>query len=155
MIGADQWFPRFISHSLPIGLAGLVIAAMFAAAMSSLDSGVNSITAVVMTDFVQRNRRQEIGERQHLLMSRGMAVAIGVIVVLGSMGAGAIEGNIMAVTQKSVNLFTTPIFALFYYSVFAKRVHPVGVWAGTIVGSVVAILVAFSGQICGLLCQNL
>ncbi|MEC9004369.1 MAG: sodium-coupled permease [Planctomycetota bacterium] len=148
LIGADQWFPRFISHSLPIGLAGLVIAAMFAAAMSSLDSGVNSITAVVMTDFVQRNRRQEIGERQHLLMSRGMAVAIGVIVVLGSMGAGAIEGNIMAVTQKSVNLFTTPIFALFYYSVFAKRVHPVGVWAGTIVGSVVAILVAFSGQIC-------
>ncbi len=148
LIGADQWFPRFISHSLPIGLAGLVIAAMFAAAMSSLDSGVNSITAVVMTDFVQRNRRQEISERQHLLMSRGMAVAIGVIVVLGSMGAGAIEGNIMAVTQKSVNLFTTPIFALFYYSVFAKRVHPVGVWAGTIVGSVVAILVAFSGQIC-------
>jgi len=151
LIGADQWFPRFISHSLPIGLAGLVIAAMFAAAMSSLDSGVNSITAVVMTDFVQRNRRQEIGERQHLLMSRGMAVAIGVIVVLGSMGAGAIEGNIMAVTQKSVNLFTTPIFALFYYSVFAKRVHPVGVWAGTIVGSVVAILVAFSGQICYML----
>jgi SSS family solute:Na+ symporter len=148
LIGADQWFPRFISHSLPIGLAGLVIAAMFAAAMSSLDSGVNSITAVVMTDFVQRNRRQEISERQHLLMSRGMAVAIGVIVVLGSMGAGAIEGNIMAVTQKSVNLFTTPIFALFYYSVFAKRVHPVGVWAGTIVGSVVAILVAFSGQMC-------
>ena len=148
LIGADQWFPRFISHSLPIGLAGLVIAAMFAAAMSSLDSGVNSITAVVMTDFVQRNRRQEISERQHLLMSRGMAVAIGVIVVLGSMGAGAIEGNIMAVTQKSVNLFTTPIFALFYYSVFAKRVHPVGVWAGTIVGSVVSILVAFSGQMC-------
>jgi len=151
LIGADQWFPRFISHSLPIGLAGLVIAAMFAAAMSSLDSGVNSITAVVMTDFVQRNRMQEIGERQHLLMSRGMAVAIGVIVVLGSMGAGVIEGNIMSVTQKSVNLFTTPIFALFYYAVFAKRVHPVGVWAGTIVGSVVAILVAFSGQICYLL----
>ena len=151
LIGADQWFPRFISHSLPIGLAGLVIAAMFAAAMSSLDSGVNSITAVVMTDFVQRNRKQEISERQHLVMSRGMAVAIGVIVVLGSMGAGAIEGNIMAVTQKSVNLFTTPIFALFYYAVFAKRVHPVGVWVGTIVGSVVAILIAFSGKLCYLL----
>ena len=151
LIGADQWFPRFISHSLPIGLAGLVIAAMFAAAMSSLDSGVNSITAVVMTDFVQRNRKQEISERQHLVMSRGMAVAIGVIVVLGSMGAGAIEGNIMAVTQKSVNLFTTPIFALFYYAVFAKRVHPVGVWVGTYVGSVVAILIAFSGKLCYLL----
>jgi len=151
LIGADQWFPRFISHSLPIGLAGLVIAAMFAAAMSSLDSGVNSITAVVMTDFVQRNRKLMLSERQHLVMSRGMAVAIGVIVVLGSMGAGAIEGNIMAVTQKSVNLFTTPIFALFYYAVFAKRVHPIGVWVGTMVGSVVAIVIAFSGKLCYLL----
>ena len=65
-----------------------------------------------------------------------------------------IKGNIMAVTQKSVNLFTTPNFALFYYAVFAKRVHPIGVWAGTIVGSVVAILVAFSGQLCYFLHVN-
>ena len=50
----DQVFPRFIAFHLPVGIAGLVVSAMFAAAMSSLDSGVNSITAVVTTDFLER-----------------------------------------------------------------------------------------------------
>ena len=44
---ADKLFPRFIAYHLPVGASGLVVAAMFAAAMSSIDSGVNSITAVV------------------------------------------------------------------------------------------------------------
>ena len=51
---ADHVFPFFIAHRLPPGIAGLVVAAMFAAAMSSVDSGVNSISAVVLTDFVGR-----------------------------------------------------------------------------------------------------
>ena len=57
---ADQFFPHFIANGLPTGLTGLVIAAMFAAAMSSLDSGVNSITAVVSTDFIERFRKKEL-----------------------------------------------------------------------------------------------
>ena len=154
LIGADQWFPRFISHELPIGLTGLVIAAMFAAAMSSLDSGVNSITAVVMCDFIERGRKKEMSERQHLKTARSLAITIGVIVVFGSILTEYIEGNIMAVTQKSVNLLTTSIFGLFFYSIFAPRVHPLGVWAGTIVGTLTATLCAFSGQICYWLHKN-
>ncbi|MFP6575382.1 MAG: sodium-coupled permease [Pirellulaceae bacterium] len=154
LIGADQWFPRFISHHLPIGLAGLVIAAMFAAAMSSLDSGVNSITAVVMSDFVQRSRKTKLGERQHLILARLLAVTTGVIVIFGSILTDFVEGNIMEVTQKSVNLLTTPIFGLFFYAIFAKRVHFVGVWVGTIVGTITAIVIAFGGQICHYLYLN-
>src|SRR5690606_30083233 len=51
---ADNLFPHFITYNLPPGISGLVVAAMFAAAMSSIDSGVNSITAVVMTDVLDR-----------------------------------------------------------------------------------------------------
>lgn len=148
LLGADQWFPRFISHHLPIGLTGLVIAAMFAAAMSSLDSGVNSITAVVMSDFLLSGRKTKLGQRQHLIVARSLAVATGVVVIFGSILTDFVEGNIMEVTQKSVNLLTTPIFGLFYYAIFARRVHSVGVWAGTIVGTVTATLIAFGGQIC-------
>ncbi len=67
---ADSLFPYFISHQLPIGISGLVVSGMFAAAMSSVDSGVNSITAVVLTDFVDRfrgrqSRRQASGPHSH------------------------------------------------------------------------------------------
>jgi SSS family solute:Na+ symporter len=122
--------------------------------MSSLDSGVNSITAVVMSDFVQRSRKTKLGERQHLVLARLLAVATGVIVIFGSILTDFVEGNIMEVTQKSVNLLTTPIFGLFFYAIFAKRVHFVGVWVGTIVGTITAIVIAFGGQICHYLYLN-
>jgi Na+/proline symporter len=53
----DKVFPHFITHQLPRGLAGLVVAALFAAAMSSLDSGMNSLSTVVTVDFYRRLRK--------------------------------------------------------------------------------------------------
>ena len=50
----DDVFPYYIAYMLPPGVSGLVVSAMFAAAMSSIDSGVNSITAVVSQDFLHR-----------------------------------------------------------------------------------------------------
>ena len=51
---ADELLPRFVVTVLPAGLAGLVIAAMLSAAMSSLSSGMNSASAVITTDFIGR-----------------------------------------------------------------------------------------------------
>ena len=107
-----------------------------------------------MSDFVQRSRKTKLGERQHLVLARLLAVTTGVIVIFGSILTDFVEGNIMEVTQKSVNLLTTPIFGLFFYAIFAKRVHVVGVWAGTIVGTITAIVIAFGGQICHYLYLN-
>ena len=53
---ADQAFPYFIRSQLPRGLAGLVVAALFSAAMSSLDSGMNSVATVISVDYVERWR---------------------------------------------------------------------------------------------------
>ncbi len=50
-LATDAIFPLFIIEQLPAGVSGLVIAAVFAAAMSSLDSSLNSVSAVVVTDF--------------------------------------------------------------------------------------------------------
>ena len=50
----DKWFPYFIVHELPMGFSGLVIAGLFAATMSSISSGVNSITAACVIDFYRR-----------------------------------------------------------------------------------------------------
>ena len=78
---ADAIFPRFIAFELPVGIAGLVVSAMFAAAMSSIDSGVNSITAVVMTDFMDRFGYSPKTERSHFIFARVLALCIGAIVV--------------------------------------------------------------------------
>lgn len=88
---ADKLFPQFIAHELPPGISGLVVAAMFAAAMSSIDSGVNSITAVVTTDFLERFNLQPKTEARQVLIARMLALSIGGAVVFGSGYIGHIE----------------------------------------------------------------
>mgnify|MGYP003629928989 FL=1 len=144
---ADIFFPHYIAYHLPVGISGCVVSAMFAAAMSSIDSGVNSITAVVMTDFLDRFGRTPKTERGHVLAARLLAFGIGTVVVLSSSVMGKIPGNITAVTNKTANLLTTPIFCLFFFALFVPFARPAGVLVGAILGTITAVLIAFSGPI--------
>ena len=146
---ADQLYPRYISYHLPVGVSGLVVAAMLAAAMSSIDSGVNSITAVVMTDLLDRFGMKPATERGHLISARCLAFGVGALVIIGSLYVGQIEGNITTVTNKTANLLVTPIFGLFFFALFVPRANPTGVWIGWICGTTTAVLIAFSGYFFG------
>ena len=73
----DDVFPYYIAYMLPPGVSGLVVSAMFAAAMSSIDSGVNSITAVVTRDFLARFGRLPDSERKRTRIAKILAFAIG------------------------------------------------------------------------------
>lgn len=146
---ADDIFPHFIAFHLPPGVSGFVVAALFAAAMSSIDSGVNSITAVIQTDYLGRLRPEPQTEQQKFKTARILAFTIGAIVVVGSSQMGLIRGNITEVTGKTSNLLTTPIFGLFFFALFVPFAKPAGVWAGAIAGTATAILIAFCGDIFG------
>ena len=142
----DQIFPRFVSFHLPAGVTGLVVAAMFAAAMSSIDSGVNSITAVVMTDFLDRFGLKPKTDKGHVRSAQFLALAVGAIVVVGSSFIGEVPGNFTAMTQRTTNLLVTPLFGLFFFAMFIRFAKPAGVAVGAIYGIVTAILIAFSGS---------
>jgi SSS family solute:Na+ symporter len=146
---ADQMFPLFIREHLPPVVTGLVVAGLFAAAMSSVDSGVNSITAVVMTDFVKRLRGVVWNDLQQVHFSRIMAVGIGVLVVLLSSLVDKVPGNFLDVTNKTVNLLSVPIALLFVFALFKPRGTVIGAWAGVLSSIAAAVLVGFSGEIFG------
>jgi len=144
---ADRLFPQFIAHELPVGISGIVVAAMFAAAMSSIDSGVNSITAVVMTDFLDRFGLRPSSEARQVLAARVLAISIGAVVIYGSSYIGRIEGNITAVTSKTVNMLAPPLFALFVFALFVPFARPAGVWIGSLCAIAVSMVMAFSGAL--------
>lgn len=144
---ADHIFPHHIAYQLPPIVSGLVVAAMFAAAMSSVDSGVNSITAVVMTDIIGRLRAKTLRDRGRLRLSKGLAFAIGTFVVFGSGFIGQVPGNITAMTQKTSNLVVTPLFSLFVFALFIPFATPIGATIGVACGVTAAVLIAFSGPI--------
>ena len=146
---ADDIFPNFIAFHLPPVVSGLVVAGMFAAAMSSIDSGVNSITAVIMTDFMDRFGWKPADEREHFRRAKWLACIIGAVVVILSLVVPLVPGNITAVTNKTANLFSVPIFGLFFFALFVPYASTKGVWIGTLCGITSAILVGFSGPIFG------
>lgn len=146
---ADELFPHFIAAQLPPVVTGLVLSGLFAAAMSSIDSGVNSITAVVMTDCLARFGRKPATDQKQLRFARVLAVIIGAVVVGLSSFVEYIPGNFLEVTSKTVNLLTVPIALLFFFALFVSFANAKGVWVATIASVTVAVMIAFSGPLFG------
>ena len=82
---ADQVFPYFIVHELPIGLVGLVIAAVLAAGMSTLSSSLNSSATVYTIDFYKRVLKTEAVDHVQLNMIRLATGVIGTLATLASL----------------------------------------------------------------------
>ena len=78
---ADKLFPYFIGQFLPTGVSGLVIAALLAAAMSSLDSGISSIGTVLMTDFSAMFACGCNSEREKWWRARGICLVVGIVFI--------------------------------------------------------------------------
>ncbi len=140
---ADNLFPYFIAHALPTGLSGLVVAALFAAGMSSVDSGVNSITAVLNRDLLPRFCRKPGDTSRRKRRNRRIAWSIGMLVILLSVGVRYVPGNYLEVTQKTSSLFFPPLFSLFFLALFVRRANGRGALVGVAYGMAAAILVAF------------
>lgn len=81
---AEKILPWFITEYLPTGVAGLVIAAALAAAMSSLDSSINSITAVSVVDIYRRHLAPDRDDRHYLRVAWGIAVVVTLLMMLGA-----------------------------------------------------------------------
>ncbi len=147
-LGADRVFPHYIVHHLPIGISGLVVSGLFAAAMSSVDSGVNSLTAVVVTDFVGRFRRRAVSEIGRVRLSQALALAIGLVVVLGSSFlVGNVPGNFLEIAQRTLHLYVGAIFLLFFLSLFVPFSTALGVIAGSLSALLSAASVAYWGTL--------
>jgi SSS family solute:Na+ symporter len=146
---ADQLFPQFIAVALPAGLSGLVVAGLLAAAMSSLSSGVNSSCSVITVDFIDRFRRSKENELDHVRLAKYVSVFVGVAVVLLSAYVGVVQGNLLEVAYKLVNLITAPLFGLFFMALFVRWAKGWATIGGALCGLTVVITISFWRELTG------
>ncbi len=141
---ADQLFPHFIAAVLPTGLSGLVVAALFAAAMSSLDSGISSISTVLVTDFPSVFTRGCTSDRERLRRAQGIGVVVGCFAIAMSFAVTYVPGNnLLEVTVRIGSLLAAPLFVAFALAFFTKRCTPAGAWTGIISGAFLGALLTF------------
>jgi len=128
-ITGDKVMPYYIIKYLPQGISGLLITAVFAAAMSSMDSGINSITTVVVMDF-----RFHISNITDVTLARIMTVVLGVLATALAFYVSTIGGIIKAFASF-MSLFSAPVLALFLLGVLTRR----GNFFGWLVGLAVSV----------------
>jgi len=91
----EQVFPHFIVHELPLGLRGLVIAAVFAAAMSTTSSAIGALALVAVVDGLRRFRPGPEDPARDLRESRIMTAVMGALLVLVAIGFGSVSQSLL------------------------------------------------------------
>ena len=147
----DQILPWFVAHEMPAGLAGLVIAGVFAAAMSSLDSSMHSICTAVSNDFVKRFREDWSDEGQ-LKFARLLVGLLGILGTVFALILSAMDtGHIFDFLIGLMGLIGSPLAGLFLLGLFVKRAGSAHAWIGVTCSLLAIIYVNYFTDLSGLL----
>jgi SSS family solute:Na+ symporter len=137
-LGVNDVFPYFIVNGLPSGVTGLLVAAIYAAAMSSISSAVHALGNTTEKDILCKAAGQESMFRMKLWI-----VLWGVCGTLAAFVAASQSGSLLKNALFFTGLFTGPLLALFLLSFFAPYLRSFSVLAGVTCG--MASLLLFNG----------
>jgi len=122
-------------QQLPTGVVGIALVALFAAAMSSLDSVINSLSATTMEDFVRRlHPGASWSDTRELLYSRLLTVAWGAITLSMAFYVGQIAETVLVAINKIGSLINGPVLGVFLLGVLTRRCNGPGARAGLAAG---------------------
>lgn len=147
----DQIFALFIARQMPDGLAGLVIAGVFAAAMSTIDSSMHSISTAVTTDFIRRFIPQ-LPESKYLLFARCLTIALGISGTATAMLLATIKIQYLWDYFLGImGLLGGTLAGLFMLGIFTRRVSTSHAWIGTVTSIGVLLYVKLATELNSLL----
>ena len=147
----DNIFPQFIRIHLLSGLRGMVVAALFAAAMSTIDSGSNSASTILTVDFFRRLSRTPISEERELRRARILTATMGLIVVFYAIGIYHLSkgSDIISLCQRGFNCFLGPLGALFAIGMFSRTATSRAALPAFIIGEIVGVCTSYSNDLFG------
>jgi SSS family solute:Na+ symporter len=129
----DKVLPHFIVRKLPAGLAGLLIAAIFAAAMSSMDTSLNSSATLVLCDVWQRLIRPQAGERESMRVLYVSTFVFGIIGTLTALAMIRVK-SALDVWWNLQGIFTGGMLGLFLLGLISRKAKNAHAMIGGFIG---------------------
>ena len=128
-------FPYFITHHLPIGIVGMMIAAIFAAAMSSISAELNALSAATVMDIYRRLIRKEASDTHYLRVSKFATACWGVMACTTAVYVSQL-GSLIEVVNLFGSFFYGSLLGVFVLAMGTRWATPLCAFVGLIAGMV-------------------
>ncbi len=139
-------FPTFVTMYLPVGLVGAILAAIFAAAMSTISAELASLSTATVIDFYRRWIRSEADDHHFLRVSRVTTGFWGVFASVIAIWSVQL-GSLIEVVNRFGSYFYGSILGVFLLAIWWKRANGHGAFAGVIAGMIAVGYVATSTKV--------
>jgi len=134
---ADEVFPRMVAEYAPAGVAGLILAGLLAAIMSSVDSALNSSSTLLTLDFIQP-RRPNMTVAELGRLGRVLTLSLVAVAALWAPAIGDFPG-LFSYLQEGFTYAASPLVATFLIALFSRRITATPAFLGTVAGHVFSI----------------
>jgi solute:Na+ symporter, SSS family len=141
-IRSDERFTYFIIHYLPTGVLGLVIAAIFSAAMGTLAGSLNASASTIVNDLY-RPFTGQTDERHLMRVSRAMTVLWGCVLTAVAFGARELEDNVVNNALAIASFVSGILLGLFLLGILTRRVGQSAALAGVLAGLIAVSIAKF------------
>lgn len=141
--GGDKVFPDFITKNMPSGLSGLVIAAIFAAALSS---SLNSIAATAVNDLYKPFAKN-VSDRQLVRLAGILTVVVGIIQITIAISLKDANSSALGMALSVASLINGPILGVFLVGAFLNRAREIHALIGMIASIVVMLYILLQTSI--------
>jgi Na+/proline symporter len=126
-------FPMFVVQNMPMGIIGLIIAAIFAAAMSSISAELNALATATTIDFYRRHFKKEATDREYVRFGRIATFFWGIFACIVAMYATNL-GSLIEVVNKFGSFFYGSLLGVFVLAIVVKRARSRGAFWGLLFG---------------------
>ena len=131
----DRVFADFIVNQMPVGLVGLCLAAVFAAAMSTLSSSLNSSAASALNDLMMPLlRARGVDERGLVRTSRGLTIAFGILQILIAIGAQNVDQTVVSSALSIAGFVFGILLGVFVLGLLPTQIQEMPVIVGMVAG---------------------
>jgi SSS family transporter len=135
----DLMIPVFILKYLPHGMIGILMVGIMSAAMSSLSSTINSLSAVTVEDFFNRGDKK-LSNEQYMRISKISVVFWGAVCIGAAFLFGGSDSPVIEIINAIGSVFYGPVLATFVLAIFSKKVNAQGMKAGIIIAVLINLI---------------
>jgi len=143
---ADQGYVRMIQDLVPAGLRGVLLAALFGAIQSTVNSVLNSTSTILTLDVYQRLLRPDASDRRLVEVGVITSVAVLAIAIVLAGFVGKIGGSLFEYIQSLYAFFAPPFSAVFLLGVLWRRINATGATVAVVLGFALGILLKLTIQ---------